>query len=80
MCIDIVGIRSGIANVQISLVFDRGVCPPQDRDGVLSSHVFCLFVFFFFFVFFCFGFFFCFFLVVVVLLLLYYYLQHFPDK
>ena len=39
MCIDIVEIRFGIANRQISAIFDRVVCPPHDSGGVLSFHV-----------------------------------------
>ena len=30
----------GIANGQISLIFDRGICAPHDSGGLLSFHVF----------------------------------------
>ena len=37
--IDIVEICFGVANGQISSMFDRVICPPHDRGGVLSCHV-----------------------------------------
>ena len=39
-CIDIKEIWFGIANGQISSVFDRVTCPRHDNGGVLSFHVF----------------------------------------
>ena len=39
MCIDIVEVWFGIANGQISSIFDRVICP-HDNDEVLSFHVF----------------------------------------
>ena len=41
MCIDVVEIWFGIVNGQISSIFVRGICPPQDSGGVLS---FCIFI------------------------------------
>ena len=38
VCIDIVEI--GIADGQISSIFDRVICPSHDSDGVLLFHVF----------------------------------------
>ena len=40
MCIDIMEIWFGIANLQILSVFNRVTCPPHERGGVLSFHVF----------------------------------------
>ena len=40
ICIDIEKIWFGIANRQISLIFDRAICPRHDNGGVLSLYVF----------------------------------------
>ena len=40
MCIYIVEIWFGIANGQISSVFDRVICPWHDNGGVLLFHIF----------------------------------------
>ena len=40
MCIDIVEICFGIANGQISLIFNRVICLRYDSGGVFSFHVF----------------------------------------
>ena len=42
VCIDILEIRFGIANGQISPFFDTVICPPHDSGGVLLFHVFIL--------------------------------------
>ena len=42
MCIYIVEIWFGIANVQILTIFDRFICLEHDSDGVLWVHVFIL--------------------------------------
>ena len=41
-CIDIVEIWFQIANGQISSIFDRFLCPPQDSGGVLLFQIFIL--------------------------------------
>ena len=46
MCIDIVKIWFRITSGEISSIFVRVICPPHDRGGVLSFHVFYLSLFF----------------------------------
>ena len=41
-CIDIKEIWFGIANGQISSIFDRVICPRHDNGGVLSFYCFYL--------------------------------------
>ena len=42
MFIDIMEICFGVADGQISSIFDRASCPPHDSGGVLSFHIFIL--------------------------------------
>ena len=42
-CIDIKEIWFGIANGQISAIFDRIICPQHDNGGVLSFYIFLFF-------------------------------------
>ena len=46
MCIDTVQIWFGIANEQISSIFESVICPPHDNDRVLSFHIFYLMIIF----------------------------------
>ena len=44
VCIDIGEIWIGIANGQISSIFDRVICTQRDNGRVLSFHVFIMYL------------------------------------